>query len=68
LGWIPHPFDIRGGQTGYIHASGYNVAVEIADKNGHVLDIVVLGAASNEARFEIARDLAAWTFENFEWP
>lgn len=68
LGWVPHSFDIRGGKTGYIPASGYNVAVEIADKNGHLLDVVVLGADTNEARFEIARDIAVWTFENFQWP
>lgn len=68
LGWIPHSFDIRGGKTGYIPASGYNVAVQIANKDGRLLDIVVLGAETNEARFEIARDIAAWTFGNFEWP
>lgn len=69
LGWVPHSFaEIRGGKTGYIPASGYNVAVEIAAGGGRALDVVVLGAENNEARFEIARDMAQWVFENFQWP
>jgi D-alanyl-D-alanine carboxypeptidase len=69
LGWVPHPFaEIRGGKTGYIPASGYNVAVEIGAGDGRALDVVVLGAENNEARFEIARDMAQWMFENFQWP
>jgi D-alanyl-D-alanine carboxypeptidase len=69
LGWIPHSdFEIRGGKTGYIPAAGYNFAMETINKNGHALDVVVLGADTHEARFTEARDAAAWVYGHFAWP
>ncbi len=69
--WVPSSFskDDIVGKTGYIDESGYNFAVRLSDaKRHHALRIVILGAATNEARFSEARDLANWTFNHFVWP
>lgn len=68
LQWIPHTFEIHGGKTGYIAASGYNFVTELSDKSGRTLDVVVLGADTHEARFTEARDVATWVFEHYQWP
>lgn len=69
LDWIPHQFaDLRGGKTGYIPESGYNFVLQAADEAGHALAVVILGAATHEARFTEARDLAEWVWENYRWP
>lgn len=69
LGWIPNKFEkIYGGKTGHIEAAGYNFTVQVSDENGNTLDVVVLGAKSHEARFEVAQNAARWVFENYSWP
>ncbi|PIR74035.1 MAG: hypothetical protein COU35_04300 [Candidatus Magasanikbacteria bacterium CG10_big_fil_rev_8_21_14_0_10_47_10] len=69
LGWVPNRlFDIIGGKTGYIGASGYNFMMQAQDEAGHVVSVVVLGADSHEARFTEARDIAQTVFENVVWP
>lgn len=68
LGWIPHTFArVLGGKTGYTPAAGYNVALELEDKAGRKLDVVILGASTHEARFTEARDIAQWVFTHFAW-
>jgi D-alanyl-D-alanine endopeptidase (penicillin-binding protein 7) len=67
LGWVPHSFHVLGGKTGYTPAAGYNVALEVEDDLGHTLDVVVFGAATNEARFTDARDIVDWVYQNFSW-
>jgi D-alanyl-D-alanine carboxypeptidase len=67
LGWVPHSFHVLGGKTGYTPAAGYNVALEVEDDLGHTLDVVVFGAATNEARFTDARDVVDWVYQNFSW-
>lgn len=65
--WIYHNFDmIIGGKTGHISLSGYNFVVEV-EKNGHPIDIVILGADSNESRFMQARDIGEWVYTNYIW-
>lgn len=68
--WVPNTFTAANiaGKTGYIDDSGYNFAVSLTNENKHTITVVVLGAASNEARFSEARDLAQWTFANYLWP
>lgn len=69
LGWITNSFSsIHGGKTGFLPDSGYNVAVSVSDEKGHVVDVVVLGAPGNEARFIDARVAAEWVYTNYEWP
>lgn len=69
LGWVNNDFfDLRGGKTGYIPASGYNFIMQVGDGSGSLIDVVVLGANSHEARFTEARDIANWVFDNYKWP
>lgn len=69
LNWIPHDFaKLHGGKTGFIDAAQYNFAVEIEDETGRAVDVVVLGADSNESRFSEARDVAKAVFTNYRWP
>jgi len=69
LGWIPnHLTGILGGKTGYIPDSGYNFVMQTVDDDGHVIDVIVLGANIHEARFTEARDVAQSIFENYTWP
>lgn len=68
LGWIQHDFsEFYGGKTGFITASGYNFTMRVGNNEGHMLDIVVLGAQGHEDRFTEARDIAQWVFDNYKW-
>lgn len=68
--WIPNDFDTKDicGKTGFINDARYNFVVRVGDKTGHRVIAVVMGAATNEARFSEARDLANWAFEHYLWP
>jgi len=69
LGWIPYDgFILRGAKTGYIPRSRYNFTVQVEDTDGHIIDVVVLGAEAHEARFTEARDIAKAVFEAYRWP
>jgi len=68
LNWIPNQLNLRGGKTGYIPASGYNFAMQVADDKGHIINAVVLGARDYQARFTECRDIAKWALENYKWP
>ncbi|MBI2098879.1 D-alanyl-D-alanine carboxypeptidase [Candidatus Uhrbacteria bacterium] len=61
------PFKIQGGKTGYIDESGYNFVFEVKGGKKQDLVVVVFGSESAEARFEDAKNLALWAFENFDW-
>lgn len=67
LGWVEHDFErFYGGKTGFINASGYNFSMRVG--NGHLVDVVILGAEDHEARFTEARDIAKWALINYKWP
>ncbi len=69
LNWIPNKFtNLIGGKTGYIPASGYNFVMQVANDKGNVINVVVLGTESHEARFTECRDVADWVFKNYVWP
>lgn len=59
--------EIRGAKTGYIPESDYNFVLETANQQGRVIDVVVLGTSSNDARFVEARDAALWAFSAYSW-
>lgn len=68
--WVPNSFKAEdiAGKTGYIDDSGYNFVVNLSKAKKHAIVVVIFGAASNEARFSEARDLAQWVFSSFLWP
>jgi len=56
-------WEVEGGKTGYISASGYCLAAKMADKRGNNITVVVLGARSNGKRFANVHALASWAFD-----
>ncbi len=58
---------VEGGKTGYIPESGYNFTVELKNKDGHEIRVVILGAKDVFARFTEAAAVADWVYENFGW-
>lgn len=68
LGWIPNKLpEFFGGKTGYTVAAGYNFTMRAGDAKGNLIDVVVLGANSHEARFTEAKDIAEWVFSNYSF-
>ncbi len=61
------PFRIQGGKTGYIEESGFNFVFEVKGDKSQDLVVVVFGSETQETRFEDAKNLALWAFENFDW-
>ncbi len=60
------PYKIIGGKTGYLEEAKYNLAIEVQN-NGHRIIVVVLGSNTIEDRFQEAKGLTFWTFENYKW-
>jgi D-alanyl-D-alanine endopeptidase (penicillin-binding protein 7) len=59
--------EIRGGKTGTIPEADYNFALQVSSSTGRVLDVVILGAENNDARFVEARRAAEWVYRSYEW-
>ena len=62
------PYKLLGGKTGFINESGYNIVISVTRAGAAPVTVVVLGAASNDLRFQEAKSVAYWTFENYVWP
>ena len=59
--------DILAGKTGFTDEAGNNLVLEVQDERKHPIIVAVLGASSSEVRFQDAKALSVWTFENYEW-
>ena len=59
--------DVRAGKTGYIEAAGYCLLVEVANETGQEIFTVVLGSSAHENRFQDAKILSGWVFDNYQW-
>ncbi len=59
--------DVRAGKTGYIEAAGYCLLVEVANETNQEILTVVLGSTAHENRFQDAKILSGWVFENYQW-
>jgi len=59
-------WNVCGGKTGYISASGYCLVNRMQDDHGADITTVVLGAPSNSYRFSETGKLARWAFENLD--
>ncbi|HBU28190.1 TPA: hypothetical protein DEB00_03680 [Candidatus Uhrbacteria bacterium] len=60
------PYQVLGGKTGSLDEAGYCLTTRIS-RDGHLVDVVVLGASQPEARFSDAIDLVSWAFDVFSW-
>jgi D-alanyl-D-alanine carboxypeptidase len=61
-----NPYQIIGGKTGYLDEAKYCLAIEV-ENNNHKIIVVVLGSNEIEDRFQEAKGLVVWTFENYKW-
>lgn len=59
-------FKINAGKTGFTPAAQYSLIIDAVSFDGREIIVVVLGAESSEQRFQDAKTLAWWVFENFE--
>lgn len=60
--------DIWGGKTGYTEEAGYCLANLVHNKeSGKNIIVVILGAGSEEERFQQNKFLSQWVFDNWEW-
>jgi D-alanyl-D-alanine endopeptidase (penicillin-binding protein 7) len=60
------PYEIIGGKTGSLIEAGYCLTTRI-ERNGHTIDVTVLGASEPDARFEDVQDLVSWAFDVYSW-
>lgn len=59
--------NVKAGKTGYIEAAGYCLVVEVSNDSAHDILTVVLGSTAHENRFQDAKILSGWVFENYQW-
>lgn len=59
---------ITAQKTGYTEAAGGSLVARVRGTGERELLFVVLGAANQESRFTLTRDLADWSFANTLWP
>jgi D-alanyl-D-alanine carboxypeptidase len=59
-------FKVVAGKTGYTKEAGYNFVLKAGSSAGKEIIVTVLGAPSSADRFQDAKALAWWVFENFE--
>jgi len=61
---------VTGGKTGYLHESGWNLALTVRPNNGKrekELLIIVFGAESRDQLFKDANTLAHWAWRVYDW-
>lgn len=66
---LASPYAFLGGKTGSLGAdTGYHFAMMVEHtKLGGGIVVAVLGADTAYTRFEAARSIALWAFENYRW-
>jgi len=57
-------YKVKGGKTGYISQSGYCLALNVVDDNGHPITAVLLGSSSNGYRYKDAKKLLTLALNN----
>ena len=59
-------FHINSAKTGYTEDSGYSFVMQADNGMGQEIIITILGAPTSRDRFQDAKTIAWWIFENFE--
>lgn len=62
------PFRVVAAKTGSLPEAGYCLAQATRNELGNEVIVVVLGSDNHFSRFQDAKALTAWAFDNFEWP
>ncbi len=63
---VPGGVTIVAGKTGYLPKAGYCFVGQF-EKNGKKITTVVLGADTEEGRFNETKKLVDWAFKNYRW-
>jgi D-alanyl-D-alanine endopeptidase (penicillin-binding protein 7) len=61
------PYSFLGGKTGYVDEAGYCFAAA-AERDGHRVIAVALGAPSKDQRFQDVKAMIYWAFDAYRWP
>lgn len=61
------PYTFLGGKTGYVEEAGYCFAAA-AERDGHRVIAVALGAPSKDQRFKDVKAMIYWAFDAYRWP
>lgn len=59
--------DIQGGKTGFTDEAGNCLAVNVLGSRKQTVTVVVLGSAAGSLRFQEAKGIAQWVFDNWIW-
>ncbi len=62
-----NPYHIVAAKTGSLPQAGFCLA-QVTRYEGHEVIAVVLGSDNHFARFQDAKSLTYWTFQNYAWP
>lgn len=65
--YLNSSYTIKGGKTGFTYDAGSCLGIQIEDKDGNELIVVVLGSNNNQTRFTEVKALTEWTYDNFTW-
>ncbi len=60
-------YRLLGAKTGYLNEAGYCLTSQII-KGENPIIITLLGSQTEKDRWQEAKGLAEWTYENYEWP
>lgn len=62
------PYTVIGGKTGFTYEAGYCLAVVIDGPNpADNVIVVLMGAPSNNDRFQEVKGLVDWVYANYQW-
>lgn len=64
---IGGPYQVLGGKTGYIPASGYCLVMKSTTESGHALFVAVLGSVTLADRFTDMKSIIQWVDNNYVW-
>ena len=59
--------NVLGGKTGSLDEAGYNLAVKIRGEKKQEIIVIILGSQSNNDRFQDAKAVTDWVFNNWQW-
>lgn len=60
-------YEIIGAKTGFLNEAGYCLLIKVKKVNGPTLTIALLGADEITDRWQEAKGLVDWVFENYIW-
>lgn len=60
-------YKILGAKTGYLEEAGYSLAIRIKNFQNNIIDLVILGSATENDRWQETKGLIDWVMRNYQW-